>query len=142
MLLGLTFRHPMSSQRHHTSPEHATTNTDLRWALNLPTNVLILGARDADVAAVLTNVTEPVTVMADGPVNDLAGTCIIPNAVRLTRDQQHALRSRLEREPALRLVIVSPVLLYPFVESGQFDETLYYRLNTITIDLTSESTAA
>jgi hypothetical protein len=132
----------MSSERPHKSSEHATTNADLHWALNLSANILILGARDADVAAVLTNVTEPVTVMADGPVNDLAGTCIIPNAVRLTRDQQHALRSRLEREPALRLVTLSPVPLYPLVESGQFDETLYYRLNTITIALTPASTAA
>jgi DNA-binding NtrC family response regulator len=81
-------------------------------------------------------------VIADGPICDLTGTCVIADAVRLTRVQQDALRSRLEREPALRLVTLSPVPLFPLVESGQFDETLYYRLNTITIDRTSESTAA
>jgi len=67
MLIGLTFCPSMSSQRHYPSPEHATTITDLQWALNMSTNILIVGARDTDVAAVLASVTEPVTVIADSP---------------------------------------------------------------------------
>jgi transcriptional regulator of acetoin/glycerol metabolism len=33
---------------------------------------------------------------------------------------------------------LSAVPLYPLVESGQFDETLYYRVNTITVDWIAE----
>jgi len=58
--------------------------------------------------------------------------------VRLTRDQQDALRRRLERKSSVRLITLSAVPLYPFVESRQFDKTLYYRLNTITIDWTAD----
>jgi transcriptional regulator of acetoin/glycerol metabolism len=32
---------------------------------------------------------------------------------------------------------LSTVALYTLVQAGDFDETLYYRLNTITIDFTA-----
>jgi hypothetical protein len=122
---------------------HATTIPELKWALNLRfSNVLIIGAREADLATVRAAMADPVIMFADALTNDIAGTCVIPDGGRLMRDQQEALRRRLERGPSLRVVTLSPVSLYPFVESGQFDETLFYRLNTITIYFTPESTAA
>jgi hypothetical protein len=120
-----------------------TTTAELQWALNLPaTNVLIIGARESDLGTLRDSISNPVTVITDDMADDLAGTCLIGNALALSPDQQHALRKRLDGGPALRLITLSPVPLYPLVQSGQFDETLYYRLNTITMDLTPASTAA
>jgi hypothetical protein len=111
----------------------------LQWALALSgTNVLIIGAREADLHSVCERIAEPVTVIAEPLCADLIGTCVISDALRLTPAQQKALRNRLNREPRLRLVTLSAVPLYPRIEAGQFDRTLYYRLNTITVHWTSE----
>jgi hypothetical protein len=142
MLLVLTLPHSMSSAITNEHSGHPTPNAELEWALNLSAaNVLIIGARATDVASVQARVADPVTVVADGHVHDLAGTCIIADAVCLTRDQQHALCTRLERAPAVRLITLSAGPLHPLVESGDFDETLYYRLNTITLDFTVDAKA-
>jgi hypothetical protein len=125
------FAHVIATSSHVTR----THDDECRFAVGVaPTNILIVGARDADVAAVQASVAEPVTVIANGSLDDLVGTGIIPDAVRLTRDQQDALRRRLEREPAVRVITLSAVRLYRFVEAGRFDETLYYRLTTITVE--------
>src|SRR5262245_38786886 len=109
----------MSSQSTNAQTGRASTNAELERALSVPAaNVLIIGARETDVADVQARVAEPVTVMADAPAYHLAGTCLIADAVRLTRDHQDALLRRLEQGPALRLITLSAVPLYPFVESG------------------------
>lgn len=77
---------------------------------------------------------EFVTVYSEGIPPDLTGTCVVSNAALLTRDHQNALVQRLDREPRVRIVTLSPVPLYTLVQAGDFDENLYYRLNTITID--------
>jgi Sigma-54 interaction domain len=120
-------------------PEHryATIAAELQRALNLAVNVLIIGARESDVASVRYAISDPLIGIGDALTNEFGGTCVVPDAGRLMRDQQKALRRRLERGPRLRVVSLSPVSLYSFVESGQFDETLFYRLNIITVDLTS-----
>jgi hypothetical protein len=124
----------MSSPLTNEHDRQATT-AELQWALNLrSTNVLIIGARETDVPGVRAGIGDPVTVVADSVPHALGGTCVVLDAAGLTRDQQHALRKRLEREPDLRLITLSAVPLYPLVQSGQFDETLYYRLNTIVVD--------
>jgi len=74
-----------------------------------------------------------VTVISDDVPPEFSGTCLLRDALLLTRDQQRALLGRLERRADLRLVTLSAVPLYPVVQSGHFDETLYYRLNTITV---------
>jgi len=132
----------MSSEFNNAQTRHVSAHAELQWALNLRSpNVLIIGAPETDVARVQAGIDDPVTVIADAFPEHLDGTCIVLDARRLIPEQQHALRRRLDREPALRVITVSAVPLYPFVEAGQFDETLYYRLNTITIHLTAESPA-
>jgi hypothetical protein len=124
-------------------PGHASANAELNWALNLPSvNVLIIGACDRDVPMLRARLASVVTVIEDSLPHDLAGTCMVRDAVRLTRQEQEALRRRLEHAPDVRLMTLSAVSLYPFVASGQSDETLYYRLNTVTIHLTAAQSAA
>jgi hypothetical protein len=121
----------------------ATDELTLQKALNVPwTNVLLIGAHDTHFEMLWAAIGDHVTVIEDGPLpHQLGATCVVPNAVHLTRDQQEALRRRFERGPALRLITLAAVPLYPYVEAGQFDEILYYRLNTITIEFAAASTA-
>ena len=113
----------------------SSTNAELEWALtSLSANVLIVGPTEMVLPIVRACVGEFVTVCSDGIPPDLTGTCVVSNAALLTRDHQDALASRLDRGPRVRIVTLSPVPLYTLVESGDFDEALYYRLNTITID--------
>src|SRR5262249_35396542 len=114
---------------------------ELRWALDLPSNVLIIGARETDLPMLRARLAEPVALVGDTLPHDLAGTCIVSDAVRLTREQQMALWKCLEEAPGLRLVTLSPIPLYPLVESGGFDPALYYRLNTVTIELAVDGVA-
>jgi len=131
----------MSFQLSNDQTGQARADAELRWALELPSNVLIIGARETDLPMLYARMADSVTLIGDILPHDLAGTCIVPDAVRLTRDQQKALRKRLEGAPGLRLVTLSPLPLYALVESGEFDPALYYRLNTIMILLAGDEIA-
>jgi hypothetical protein len=114
---------------------HSTTSTELEWTLtSLSANVLIVGPTEMVLPIVRACVSEFVIVGSDGIPPDLTGTCVVSNAALLTRDHQDALAGRLDRAPRVRIVSLSPVALYTLVQAGDFDEALYYRLNTITID--------
>jgi hypothetical protein len=113
----------------------ATAHAELQWALSSQSaNVLMIGADETAVAMVHAHLAAPVTVIRDDVRPDFAGTCLVANALLLTRDQQQALLRRLNRRSNLRLVTLSAVPLYPLVQSGYFAEALYYRLNTITVE--------
>jgi sigma-54-interacting transcriptional regulator len=126
----------MSQQSEKAQTEQTIAHAELQWALSSQsTNVLIIGADEAVVAMVEAYIVVPVTVIEeDGIPPDVAGTCLVPNAPALTSDQQRALLERLDRRSDLRLITLSPVPLFPLVKSGHFAETLYYRLNTITVE--------
>jgi hypothetical protein len=125
----------MSQQSQNIQTEETAAHAELQWALgSQSTNVLIVGADELAVAMVAAYLVVPVTVIEEGIPPEVAGTCLVPNAPALTSDQQHALLQRLDRRSDLRLVTLSAVPLYPFVQSGHFAETLYYRLNTITVE--------
>jgi hypothetical protein len=116
----------------------SATNAELEWALtSLSANVLVVGPTERVLPIVRACVSEAVIVWSDGIPPDLTGTCIVSNAALLTRDHQNALAGRLDRGPRVRIVTLSTVALYTLVQAGDFDETLYYRLNTITIDFTA-----
>jgi hypothetical protein len=131
----------MSFQLDHDQTGQAVADAELGWALDLRSNVLIIGARETDLPMLRARMADAVTLIGETFSHDLAGTCIVPDALRLTRDQQKALRERLEEAPGLRLVTLSSLPLYPLVESGGFDPTLYYRLNTVMILLASDEAA-
>ena len=65
------------------------------------------------------------------------GTLVIYDLQTLTPHEQHALNAwvRVARGRAW-VVSTSTVPLLPMVESGAFNDGLYYRLNAVTIDLT------
>ena len=124
-----------SSQVAKRPTDNRPRNPELEWALtSVSANVLILGSTETVLPIVRACVSEFVTVNSGGIPPDLTGTCVVSNVTLLTRDQQNALAGRLDREPRVRIVTLSPVELYTLVRAGEFDEDLYYRLNTITID--------
>jgi hypothetical protein len=115
--------------------EEATLNAELRWALSSQSaNVLIIGAGETAVPTIQAYIAPPLTVIAEDVPPDLEGNCLVRDALLLTREHQHALLKRLDRRPDLRLVTFSAVPVYPLVQLGNFDETLYYRLNTIMVE--------
>jgi hypothetical protein len=114
---------------------------ELQWAVkSLSANVLVVGVRESIVSRIASRgIDGSNTVLSGGvPLAGLAGTYVIANAVVLTRDQQSALCRRIDAEPRIRLLTVSPTSLYPLVLAGSFDETLFYRLNTVTVDFTRQ----
>ena len=59
----------------------------------------------------------------------------------LTREEQDALHQWLSAgNGRARVVSSASEALFPMVESGAFNDGLYYRLNVVTIDLTSPRT--
>lgn len=115
--------------------DESTTSAELEWALTtLSENVLVVGPVEVVLPIVRVCLSDFVTVPADGIPPDHTGTFVVSNAALLTPDHQDALAGRLDRGPRVRIVTLSPAALYTLVKTGDFDETLYYRLNTITID--------
>src|SRR5262245_40390735 len=116
----------------------STTSAELEWALTaLSENVLSVGPTEAILPIVMACVRDFVIGWPDSIPPDLTLPCVVPNAALLNHHHQCALAERLGRGPRLRIVTLSPVALYTLVQAGDFDETLYYRLNTITIDFTA-----
>src|SRR5215831_3765120 len=66
-----------------------------------------------------------------------ASTLVIRHVDRLSASQQHQLSSRLERsvDSPLRVLATTAVPLFELVTAGLFLELLYYRLNTVLVDL-------
>lgn len=64
------------------------------------------------------------------------GTVILSGVEGLALEDQHRLMAWLERGDRPRVISTSRVPLLPIVQAGMFIESLYYRLNTMCIDLT------
>ena len=64
------------------------------------------------------------------------GTVILSGVEALALEDQHRLMAWLERGDRPRVISTSRVSLLPIVQAGMFIESLYYRLNTLCIDLT------
>ena len=64
-------------------------------------------------------------------------TLLIRNVDRLSASQQHQLSCKLERaaEAPIRVLATTAVPLFELVTAGLFSEALYYRLNTVLVDL-------
>jgi hypothetical protein len=75
----------------------------------------------------------------DGPrltlPTDRAGTFVIWRADRLDPEDQQQLLRWLQRRETPRVLARSPRALFALVEEGQFAAELYYRLNTLTIQV-------
>jgi Sigma-54 interaction domain len=112
-----------------------------------PVNLLLIGV-DRSVwtnilATRLVDVREPVALWTPGqrlvmPPPGRTGTMILHDVDQLSQSDQLYLLDWLERA-AGRMQIISTTVapLLPRVQAGKFIDTLYYRLNTVFLDLTA-----
>jgi hypothetical protein len=84
---------------------------------------------------------EPIVIWSPGrrlalPESTRTGTLVLNDVEALTRDDQRQLLEWLE--PAgrcVRVISTTSVPLFTRLESGGFSETLYYRLNTVMLEI-------
>jgi hypothetical protein len=122
-------------------------NTGLSWHFDVcfstRANLLVVGP--PDITAVLLDsvrphLEEPVVTLRGGePVTLPAGpvgTLVLNSVSSLSAAEQaelnHALNGRLS---GTQVISTSPLCLMPLVLEGRFLDTLYYRLNTIFVDV-------
>ena len=91
----------------------------------------------------LPSLTEPVTTWCPGerlvlPPSGRTGTLVLHDVGVMQHDEQFRLLKWLEEGGGRTQVIsMTSVPLLPRVESGAFHDTLYYRLNTVCVDVTA-----
>jgi sigma-54-interacting transcriptional regulator len=84
---------------------------------------------------------EPVTMKGSGapfePHTFKGGTVIVHDIAAFTRPEQHRIVGWLDEAPTRTQVVCTTIEpLFPLVARGLFDETLYYRLNVVLLQLT------
>src|SRR5687768_17182381 len=112
-------------------------------------NVWLRGPQHTTRAALATisrSLVEPVvTVRAGTPLDFLPrsraiGTLILEDASALRLDDQQRILAWLEDvDEDTRVISTTSAQVPPLIETGDFLEVLYYRLNTVYVDLTNES---
>jgi hypothetical protein len=86
---------------------------------------------------------EPIATWRPGerlvlPPEARAGTMILQDVGALATDDQRRLLDFLERASGrTQIVSTTAAPLLPRVEAGAFNDTLYYRLNTVCVDVTT-----
>jgi len=114
------------------------------WQLGMPrVNVLFIGADDSVWSALTATLSlaSPVAAWRPGepmhlPENGSARTLIIRDIGNMSGTEQVRLFVWLDRAVGrTQVVSMSSDPLIPLVEDGRFINTLYYRLNTICVDL-------
>jgi hypothetical protein len=120
--------------------------SDQDLALLTRVNLLVVGAENevaALIASLWPSLVTPVAVRYRGEPLRLStvppvGTFVIYDLETLTCEEQDALYLWLHTGHGRgRVVSSASASLFPLVESGVFNDRLYYRLNVVTIDLTS-----
>lgn len=115
--------------------------------MGMPRVNLLLIAPDGVVRFVLESLLldlqEPIVPWRAGeklvlPSTEQGGTLVLHEAGNLATDDQLRLLEWLERaEGRTQVVSTSSTPLLPRVHAGDFFDTLYYRLNTVCVDVTS-----
>jgi len=109
-------------------------------------NVLLIGINGgvwSHLETLLPDLDEPITTWSPGqklvlPPPTRTGTMILHDVGSLGHADQHRMLEWIELSGGRTQVIsTASSALLPKVEKGAFDDTLYYRLNTICVDLTS-----
>ena len=123
----------------------ASAHSDLNLARKTNANLLIVGTkRVANLLSSLVRELKPVVTIHchDGrlvlpPASSRARTAIVRDVDALTCQQQRRLLAWLRDSSGNRMQVISTASapLLPLVESGTFHDALYYRLNTVYIDL-------
>jgi hypothetical protein len=139
-------RHGRYGRRVHCSDpaSRSSENTDvaegialllrLRWA-----NLLVVGETGAEfLAQLMPSLASPVAFFngATPECSQAGGTLIIRDVDRLSRSQQDTLCEWLSTKGRPPYIIaISDRSLFSSVRQGAFSEQLYYRLNTVLVDL-------
>lgn len=126
---------------------HLSSNFDgvapdeLPFLGSLGTNLLLIGltgaSRDRFEASLMQG---PVNKWEPGEplVLPSAGTLILHEVGSLTHDDQERLLAWMERSSGrTRVICTASASLFAEVEAGRFIDTLYYRLNTVSLDVAS-----
>jgi hypothetical protein len=123
-------------------------HVDLR-AMGMPRVNLLLVGTDRVVwnvlEAILMHLDEPIVSWWPGaqlalPPIDAAGTLILHDAGALSRDEQRQLITWMDQNLGrAQVVSTTPRQLLPRVQAGLFNDTLYYRLNTVCMDVSAET---
>jgi hypothetical protein len=117
---------------------------DLQVGSMPPTNVLVLGTLEATrivVDMLRLDLRGPIARWRAGQPLDLpsparAATLVLEGVTRLTTDEQfRVLRWLDEVKGQIRVVSTTSEPLWPRVQVGVFNEVLYYRLNTVFVDM-------
>jgi hypothetical protein len=112
-------------------------------------NILVIGAADvveSTISALVAQLPGPVSYLqpdAPPPAIDAAEMVVVSDVAALSPDRQHQWVSWLNN-PEVRhpqIVATSGVPVYPLVAADQFSGVLYYRLNTILLDMQVEGDA-
>jgi hypothetical protein len=106
-------------------------------------NILVIGTADAvesTLSALVARLPGTVSYLrpnASPPAIDEAEMLVVPDVTALSPDRQHEWVAWLDNVDVRRpqIVATSGVPVYPLVEADQFSGTLYYRLNTILLDI-------
>jgi len=113
-------------------------------------NILVIGRADfveSTVSALVAELPGPVTYLrpnAPPPAYADAQVLVVPDVAALSADRQHEWLSWLGDLNARRpqIVATSDVPIYPLVRKDQFSGVLYYRLNTILLDVQTAEDAS
>jgi hypothetical protein len=132
-------------QRAGASPYHLSSNFDGVAAEELPflgslgANLLLIGLNGASRDRFEVSLRQgPVTKWEPGQplVLPSAGTLILHEVGSLTHEDQLRLLSWMERNAGrTRVICTSSASLFAQVEAGRFIDTLYYRLNVVSLDI-------
>jgi hypothetical protein len=119
---------------------------DQNLAHHTRVNLFIVGADDAvaqTVASLWPHLAAPIVVRNPGerlrlsPASPRVGTMIVHDVDTLTPQEQHTLLQWVGAgNGRTRIVSTASGSVFPKVETGAFNDHLYYRLNVMTLDLT------
>src|SRR5262249_8832736 len=109
--------------------------------------LLIHGARPIEnlLGLIAQDMPKPIAVWKPGerlvlPTLGYSGTMILRDVGDLTREEQQRLLKWLERASGhTQVVSTTQSALLPIVQAGRFDDTLYYRINTVCVDCDHEA---
>ena len=136
-----------SQQSIFSTTASAAVPTDWDLVFSAQVNVLLLG--DGRTTAMLIDemrphLIEPVVSVRGGDSPDLnslpsVGTVVLCDLDELMSADQLALNAWLSERHRARVISTSQVSLVPLIDAGMFSDSLYYRLNTLCLDLTGLS---
>jgi len=135
-----------SSAWHTLGAECGAESAIMDWDLTrFPTNMLVIGTESTVsnlVYSLWSHFTGPVLVRRSGEplqlpaTSETLGTMIVRDVDTLTREEQRALHDWLTaRSGRTRVLSTASASLLPLLDTRAFSDRLYYRLNTVCVDL-------